>query len=72
MKFQIESSMLLKSCKSLALPEFTFLFEIYLAIKLSESLMLFVSDMICSIDPCSDIRWKLLLQSSGSVGALES
>jgi len=47
--------MLLKSSRSFALEEFTFLLEIYLAIKFKESLMFFVSDAICSIELCSDI-----------------
>ena len=49
-KFQMESPILLKSNKLFALQEFTFLFEMYLAMKLSESLMLLVSEAICSMD----------------------
>ena len=71
-KFQIESPMLSKSTKSFALLEFIFLLEMYLAIKLSESLMFFVSDTICSIDLWRDIGWKLPLQSSSLVGELGS
>ena len=44
----------------------------YFAIKLSESLMHLISEVICSIEPCKEIRWKLPLHNFGSVGVLES
>jgi len=68
MEFLIPS----KSDNSFVLQKFTFLFEMYLTMKLSKSLMLLVFKAICLINLWRDIRWKLLLQSSGSVGELGS
>ena len=47
----MESPIPSKSDKLLAFEDLTFLFTIYLAMKLSESLMLLKSDVICLIDP---------------------
>ena len=68
MKFQIESPILSKSDRSFALDGLTFLFKIYLAMKFKESLILFASEVICLIEPCKDIGWKLPLQKSGLLG----
>jgi len=51
----MESPILSKSNKLFALDGLTFLFEIYLAMKFKESLILFASEAICSIEPCKDI-----------------
>ena len=59
-----------KSFKLLAFLGLTFLFNIYFAIKLSESLMNLVSEAICSIELCKEIGWKLPLHNSGLVGEL--
>ena len=72
MKFQMESSILSKSDRSFVLDGLTFLFKIYLAMKFKESLILFASEAICSIELYKDIRWKLPLQRSGSVGEFGS
>ena len=72
MKFQIESPMLSKSFKSLAFLGLTFLFTMYFAMKISESLIHLVSEVMCSMEPCKEIRWKLPLHNSGSVGVLGS
>ena len=40
----------------------------YLAMKLSESLMLSVSEVICSIKLCREMGWKFPLHNLGSVG----
>ena len=50
-KFQMESLIPSKSDKLFASDEFIFLLVMYLAIKFSKSLILLVSDAICSIDP---------------------
>jgi len=68
----MESPIPSKSDRLFALDGLTFLFEIYLAMKFKESLILFASEAICSIEPCKDIRWKLLLQRSGLVGEFGS
>ena len=72
MKFQTELPMPLKFFKSLAVLRLTFLFTMYFAMKLSESLMHLVSEAMCSIEPCKEIGWKLLLHNSGLVGMLGS
>ena len=61
MKFQMEFPIPLKSNRSFALDGLTFLFKIYLAMKFKESLILFASEVICSIELCKDIGWKLPL-----------
>ena len=55
MKFQMELPILSKSDRLFALDRLTFLLEIYLAIKFKESLIIFVSEAICSMEPCNDI-----------------
>ena len=72
MKFQMESPIPSKSNKLLVFEDLTFLFVIYLAMKLSEPLMILESDVICSIDLWRDIEWKLPLQRSGLVGEFGS
>ena len=44
----------------------------YLAMKLSESLMHLMSEAMCSMKLCKKIGWKLPLHNSGSVGVLGS
>ena len=68
----MKSPMPSKSFKSLAFLGLTFLFDIYFAIKLSESLMDLVSKAIYSIELCKEIGWKLPLHSSGLVRELGS
>ena len=72
MRFHNASPIPLKSFKSLDLTRSTCLFEIYLAMKLSKSLIFLASKAKCSIELCKEIGWKLPSQRSGSVGALES
>ena len=72
MRFQITSPIPLKSSKLLDLAESTCLLAMYLAMKLSESLMFLESEVICSIEPWSEIGWKLLSQRSGSIGVFRS
>jgi len=64
--------MLSKSFKLLAVLGLTFLFMMYFAIELRESLMDLVSEVIFLMEPCREIVWKLPLHNSGLVGALES
>ena len=56
-----------KSFRLLAVFGLTFLFVMYLAMKLSESLMLFMSEAICSIEPCREMEWKFSLHNLGSM-----
>ena len=65
-RFQIASLIPLKSSKS------TCLLTIYLAMKLSESLMFLEFEAICSIELWSKIGWKLPSQRSGSIGVFRS
>ena len=45
-----------KFFKSLAFLGLTFLFEMYFAMKLSKSLMHLVSEAMCSMELCKEIR----------------
>ena len=58
MKFQIALPIPWKSLISLDFEELTYLFEIYLAMKLRESLMLLESNAKCSIELWSEMEWK--------------
>jgi len=62
----------LKSSRSLDFAELTCLLVIYLAMKFKKSLIFLESDTRYSIDLWSDIEWKFLSQSSGSVRAFGS
>ena len=72
MKFHMESPKPSRSNKFLTFEASTFLFLMYLAIKFKKSLILLMSEAICSIEPWREIGWKLPLHKSGSVGALGS
>ena len=69
MKFQIA---LLISSRLFDFKESTYLLEMYLAMKLKESLMFLKSNAMCSMDLWREIGWKLPFQSSGFIGVLGS
>ena len=69
MKFQIASPMPSKLLRSFTLLLFTCFPWMYLAKKLSKTLIFLASKVKCSIEPCKEIGWNEPLQSSSSVGA---